>query len=267
MLPRLPRNLRIALVVIFVCCAPQIKATVSAQRGVGPGGAHLVISGQAGLRMPLASVRYHFGDDLRWADPRFDDQAWPIAEQVRWPLPAFNSDGFMWARARVTVSGDAPGPIALCLSQNTFAIAAEVFVNGKEVGHQGGLPPNVELILFPQDAVFDLPEGMAVPGTTLVVAFRVWYPPFVRTFGWFDGADFILEGSRNLRLALDADRATTLLEWGPTLTLNVLIGIMGLGLFVFWRGTGTREILLCSAMLIVYPVFQLMHDLGVLGLL
>ncbi len=42
---------------------------------------------------------------------------------------------------------------------------------------------------------------------------------------------------------------------------------MGLGLLAFWRWTRTREILLCSALLIVYPVFQLMHDLGVLGLL
>jgi phosphoserine phosphatase RsbU/P len=271
MLPRLPRNLRIALLVTFVCCAPQLKAAASAERGKGPGGPHLLLSEQPGTGSPLTSVRYHFGDDpdgkLGWADPGFDDQSWPIAEKVRWPVPAYNSDGFMWARARVTVPSDAAEPIALCLSQNTFAIADRVFVNGKEVGRQGSLPPNIEIILFPQDAVFNLPAGVAAPGKTLVVAFRVWYPPFVRTFGWFEGAGFILDGSRNLRLALDACKATTLLEWGPTLALNILIGIMGFGLLAFLRWTGTREILLCSAMLIVYPVFQLMHDLGVLGLL
>jgi len=278
MLPCLPRNLRIALLVLFVCCPLQVKAAASAERGIsvqprgkGPGGAHLATSGLYDRGILLSSVRYHFGDDpdgkLGWADPGFDDQSWPVAEQVRWPMPAFNSDGFMWVRARMTVPGDAAGPIALCLSQDTFSIADEVFVNGKQVGHQGSLPPQSELILFPQDAVFDLPAGMAAPGTTLEVAFRAWYPPFIRTFGWFDFADFILDGNRNLKLAVHADRATTLLEWGPTLALNVLIGIMGLGLLAFWRWTGTREILLCSAMLIVFPLFQLLHDLGVLGLL
>jgi hypothetical protein len=267
MLPRLPRNLRIALLVIFVCCAPQLKAAASAERGKGPGGPHLLLSGQSDTGIPLTSIRYHFGDDPHWANPGFDDQSWPIAEQVRWPVPAFNSDGFMWARARVTVRSDAAGPIALCLSQNTLAIADEVFVNGKEVGRQGSPPPHIEISLFPQDAVFDLPADVAAPGTNLVVAFRVWYPPFIRTFGWFDGAGFILDGSRNLRLAVNANRATTLLKWGPTLALNILIGVMGLGLLAFWRWTRTREILLCSAMLIAYPVFQLFHDLGVLGLL
>jgi hypothetical protein len=278
MLPRVPRNLRIALLTIFVCCAPPLKAALSTGRGIsaqprgeGPGGAHLAASGLYGRGILLSSVRYHFGDDpdgkLGWANPGFDDQSWPVAEQVRWPMPAFSSDGFMWVRARMTVPGDAAGPIALCLSQDTFSIADEVFVNGKQVGHQGRLPPQSELILFPQDAVFDLPAGEAAPGATLVVAFRAWYPPFIRTFGWFGFADFILDESRNLRLAVDADRAATLLKWGPTLALNVLIGFMGLGLLAFWRWTRTREILLCSALLIVYPLFQLMHDLGVLGLL
>jgi len=268
MLPRLPRNLRIAFLVICVYCAPQLKAAVSSERGKeGPGGAHLLPSGRSGTGIPLASIRYHFGDDPHWADPGFDDQSWPTVEQGRWPVPALNSDGFVWARARVTVPTDAAGPIALCLSQNILAIADEVFVNGNEVGRQGSPPPQIEISLFPQDAVFDLPSGVAAPGTTLVVAFRAWYPPFIRTFGWFGSADFILDGSRNLRLAVDASRATTLLEWGPTLGLNILIGIMGLGLLAFWRWTRTREVLLCSAMLVAYPVFQLFHDLGVLGLL
>ncbi len=206
MLPRLPRNLRIALLVILVCCAPSLKAAPSTWHGAGPGGAHLVSSGHPGLGLQLDSVRYHLGDDLHWTDPGFDDQSWPIAEQARWPLPPFDSDGFIWVRARATVPGVVAGPMALCLSQNTFAIADELFVNGKQSGRQGSLPPHVQLILFPQDAVFDLPVGVAAPGTTLVVAFRMWYPPFIRTFGWFGGADFILDGSRDVRLALDANK-------------------------------------------------------------
>ncbi len=33
-------------------------------------------------RMPVASLdgkwRFHPGDDMRWADPSFDDSAWPL---------------------------------------------------------------------------------------------------------------------------------------------------------------------------------------------
>lgn len=271
MISRLLRSLRIALPIIFACCGLHLGAEAAAERAGGPGGAHLILSEHSGLGFPLASIRYHFGDDadgkLGWAGPGFDDQSWPVAKQGRWAVPDFNSDGVVWVRARISIPSDATGPMALCLSEDTFAIADEVFVNGKRVGHQGSPPPHIEIIIFPQDEVFDLPSGVAAPGATVVIAFRAWYPPFVRTFGWFSGVDFILDGSRNLHLAVDANRATILLQWGPTLALNVLIGIMGLGLLAFWRSIGTREILLCSAMLIVFPVFQLMHDLGVLGLL
>jgi hypothetical protein len=39
-------------------------------------------------------VRYHFGDDAAWANPNFDDSAWPVAPDGKWPMPALNSDGF-----------------------------------------------------------------------------------------------------------------------------------------------------------------------------
>lgn len=42
-----------------------------------------------------AVVRYHFGDNARWANPKFDDSAWPVAQDGKWPTPAFQSDGYM----------------------------------------------------------------------------------------------------------------------------------------------------------------------------
>src|SRR5262249_10904617 len=49
-------------------------------------------------------VRYQFGDDpegkLGWANPDFDDSAWPVAINGMWPEPAFYSDGFVWVRCR-----------------------------------------------------------------------------------------------------------------------------------------------------------------------
>jgi hypothetical protein len=48
---------------------------------------------------PETLVRYHFGDDpegrLGWANPNFDDSAWPGAKDGSWPMPPIDSDGFV----------------------------------------------------------------------------------------------------------------------------------------------------------------------------
>src|SRR5580692_11330671 len=196
MLPRTPRSHWIALLVAtFAACAPHALGQVSA--GATPAAHqenasqiaeepdHSNLSNQSG-----GATRYHFGDDpdgkLGWADPNFDDSSWPVATQGRWPIPAFYSDGFMWVRVRIPVSGSITGPLALRDTQNFgesvngFVAADEVFVNGVQVGGRGGLPPRTELKTYGHDSVFDLPPGLAVPGKTAVVAFRAWYPPDVR---------------------------------------------------------------------------------------
>ena len=55
-------------------------------------------------------VRYHFGDDPAWANPNFDDSAWPVAQEGRWPKPVFDSDGFVWVRTPVPVRIDTSEP-------------------------------------------------------------------------------------------------------------------------------------------------------------
>jgi hypothetical protein len=44
-----------------------------------------------------AAVRYHIGDDpdgkLGWVNPGFDDSAWLVAKDGRWPMPPFYPDG------------------------------------------------------------------------------------------------------------------------------------------------------------------------------
>src|SRR3974390_1642022 len=76
------------------------------------------------------TIRYHFGDDLRWADPGFDDSAWPVAELGRWPAPSFYSDGFVWVRLRLPVRSDAGEGLAIrAMGPSSFS-ADEFFVNG-----------------------------------------------------------------------------------------------------------------------------------------
>ena len=132
---------------------------------------------------PTAIIRYHFGDDpdgkLGWANPNFDDSAWPQAKNGRWPLPLPAPDSFEWTRVRVTVPADASGRLAIKVSDPYHAlISFEIFVNGRPAVQRGTFRPNPEpvLVLWP-GSVFDLPAGLARPGETVVVAYRGWFQP------------------------------------------------------------------------------------------
>src|SRR5579883_640139 len=74
-----------------------------------------------------AQMRYHFGDNPRWADPNFDDSSWPVASNNRFPLPPVGSSRVTWLRARVSVPTD-PRPLAIRLPEleTTIAIPNEL---------------------------------------------------------------------------------------------------------------------------------------------
>jgi hypothetical protein len=210
-----------------------------------------------------AEVRFHFGDDPRWAAPNYDDRSWPAATQGRWPLPAFHSDGFIWLRVRVTVPKDAAGSLAFRETRsliifNIFTYASEMFVNGRLVGQQGALPPHVELKVIHPYNVFELPTGLTSAGESAVVALRIWYPPMVREQGGYTSGGFEIDQSRNLHLASRADFFSDLVSAGPNLALNALITMLGIGLLILWRWAGGHDVLLCGALLAVNPLFNLL---------
>jgi hypothetical protein len=121
-----------------------------------------------------APIRYHFGDDpdgkLGWANPNFDDSAWPHSKNGRWPLPLPAPDSFEWTRIRVTVPADASDRLAIKVSDPYHAlISLEIFVNGRPAVQRGTFPPNPEpvLVLWP-GSVFDLPAGR-LPGVVSAI--------------------------------------------------------------------------------------------------
>ena len=79
-------------------------------------------------------VRYHFGDDARWADPNRDDNLWSVAADGRVPTPAIDTDGFVRSRVRVAVPHNMAGPLAIRwdTGQNGPNVQ-EVYVNGVRV--------------------------------------------------------------------------------------------------------------------------------------
>jgi len=208
-------------------------------------------------------MRYHFGDDAEWASPSFDDSAWPVAKDGKWPTPAFYSDGFVWVRVRVPLPSETQAPLAIrtvgSLNWKNRALTAadELFVNGRPVGHQGSLPPHAEAVLNGRETVFDLPPGATQPGTTAVVAYRVWYPPYLRQTDVFGDTGFEFGESSMLHLAQRANRFAALIASGPDLALNGFVLILGVGLLIVGRWIGGRELPIFSVMLISMPLFSL----------
>jgi hypothetical protein len=209
---------------------------------------------------PAEPIRYHFGDDpdgkLSWANPSFDDSAWPIAKNGQWPMPPFYSDGFIWIRFRIPVRSNASGALAVRSSRDfnlgglPYSLADELYADGVLAGSQGSLPPHVEPDIQRRDAVFDLPATAATPGRTAVVALRVWCPPHLRRPANPAVVQISIDETRNLLLAQRADHATELYANGLNLALNIGIALLGIGMLVAWRWTGERDLLLFAWVMI-----------------
>ena len=220
----------------------------------------------------VGTIDYHFGDDARWAAPGSDDSGW-TAEQGGWPLPLFDSDGFVWVRTRVAVPKNVNEPLAVWVRiGGTHPGAAEVFVNGHAVGSEGGFPPSGAPEYLPPSAVFDLPPDAAAPGSTALVALRAWYMPRSRpmsssshtTTGFIEdtgpifrsSVELTIGGAATVRAAERTERLSELLGSVPDLALNALLGLVGLGLIVIWRWTRRAELAWCSALLIFNPLYE-----------
>ena len=233
---------------------------------------------QAEQSQSVPPVRYHFGDDptlaAHWADPNFDDSSWTVAQNGRWPMPmpGAASGDVAWVRLRVPVRINAPGPLAVHITQDVFPargpvrIAVQAFVNGHPVAQLGGFPPQADVSISAFDFVSDLAPSLAVPGETAIVVLRTWYPPFMHSTDAFATAGIDIDESRNLHLARRVNYLASLLAIGPDMALNAFIASMGVELLVFWRWARSRELLFSSGMLIATPALAVFNELMDLGL-
>ncbi|MCX6611673.1 MAG: DMT family protein [Acidobacteria bacterium] len=128
-----------------------------------------------------AQVRYHFGDDPRWAASDFDDSAWPVVENDSLPAPPKQGDGFLWVRQRMSApAGDAA--LWLRLKQQTLLpnFPVELRVDGAYVGSSGRLPPDAYMDSSVYEKVYDLPAGGEAGVRSVLVARRIWVPSSLR---------------------------------------------------------------------------------------
>jgi len=206
-------------------------------------------------------IRYHYGDNLAWAAPSFDDSSWPVAANGSWPVPAFHSDGFVWMRASVPV----PSASTKDLAVRVVGIAAytgpeQVFVNGRDAGNRGEFPPLGAPVYSAPSAVFILPHGTAAPGSTALVAVRIWYLPAWRTGAIPSNLRIRISDADTAELAQHAAFLSNALSLVPDLALNSLLALVGVGLFVLWFRIRRGELLWCAALLIFYPLLQWFWD-------
>jgi len=211
---------------------------------------------------PAQGVRYQFGDNPHWSSPSLDDSGWPVAQQGRWPEPAYYSDGFVWVRFRVAVRRDTAEPLALRVVNpiNTL-VADDIFVNGTSVGTIGRLPPHEWVNCLPQNAIFNLPMGLAQPGTIATIALRLWYPPFARHPNVLNTATFGFDQRRTLLAQQDAARVGSLLYNLPGMALNSLILLIGCAVLLMGWVSRSRRLLLYGAMLATTPWITLFFEL------
>ncbi|HEX2642442.1 MAG TPA: ATP-binding protein, partial [Thermoanaerobaculia bacterium] len=101
------------------------------------------------------------GDDPRWANPAFDDSAWPaVPLPATWKKQGFSGlDGYVWFRREVRLDPEARlaaarGELSLLLGASRYG-GYEVYAGGQRVGASRGWPAR---LAFPSPKAFPIPR-------------------------------------------------------------------------------------------------------------
>ena len=209
---------------------------------------------------PPPNLRYHFGDNPAWANPIFDDSAWPVAENAHVPAPPSNSNGFLWIRGRISVPAGLNGPLAVQTSVDAAHVGVpigvvEIYVNGTAAGQLGEFPPQDSPQIIPRSVTFPLHPVLAPPGQTVTVAVREWTPPALLVGAAARDIAISIDRATVLATAARADNADALLASQPMLVPNLLLILLGLALLALWPAVRSRELLLNAVWLITLPLY------------
>jgi hypothetical protein len=213
--------------------------------------------------------RFHPGDDLRWADPSFDDSIWPtIRSDQPWSEQGYPGlGGFAWYRFTLDLPASSRSTSILLVPITT---SYEIYFDGKLAGTCGKMPPVIAPYAEWQFHAFPLPDSPSAAPRTVHVALRVWHSGLWASYiGGGASRPGNLVGERSLITSELKHRATSqkvIFEDAYLYTaIGSLIGITILGLYAF--RTKEREylwfaILLLSsaadqAMQVIYNVFSL----------
>ena len=128
-------------------------------------------------RIPITELsgpwRFHTGDDPAWSSPSIDDSSWSLLFAGQsWTKQGYPTyTGVAWYRIRVRPP-EHSGPLALYVPGVNDS--AQIFANGRLIGHIGGVPPHPQLI-FSTRLLFRIPGDTSPPGQPLLLAIRIWH--------------------------------------------------------------------------------------------
>ncbi len=201
--------------------------------------------------------RFHTGDDMRWADPGFNDtpgeNGWEsiLADRPWGAQGHYAYTGFAWYRLnlRITPAPEVKTDFQLLLP--SLEDAGEVYWNGKLVGRYGKLPPRAWSPAVNAPAAFTLPDSRS--GT---LAIRVWSQPLGSSASGAGG------GISQTPLVGDAKSIADYIgDWNygflrGTLYFNarnVLYFIVALAAFVLWLRRRSETLLFWFSIFAICP--------------
>ena len=180
--------------------------------------------------------RFHAGDDLRWAEPGFDDSAWTVLQpREDWTEQGYSTkDNLLWLRFKLKAP---PKQASLVLLMPKMDVAYQIFADGEMVGQAGRLPPESPLSPVSAARVFTVPVKNAEE--PVVVALRLWHDPRLTGIGATHLNGNTYAGASKPLLALfGLSNAWDLLAHGNDYTvalLELVVGASSLLLFVLTR--------------------------------
>src|SRR5258706_9060460 len=117
--------------------------------------------------------RWQAGDDVTWAQPGFDDSAWPVVQVPGSNLPV--KEGFVWLRLHVTAPERSRN---LAIGLGALAEASEIYWDGRHIGglgtfHSSGMP-RCDILLRP--VAVRVPFEVIATNSKTVIALRLYRP-------------------------------------------------------------------------------------------
>jgi sigma-B regulation protein RsbU (phosphoserine phosphatase) len=226
-------------------------------------------------RVPVISLdglwRFHTGDDPRWADPQFDDSAWPLLRSDKsWTEQGYKDyRGVAWYRFKVVtpIGPDEPLSLQPAAILTNVLDSFEIFANGQKIAVCGVMPPHPQRWDCPV-TLSSLP--VTHPGGVLSMAIRVWRSP-LHYVDVPPGRSFI--GTTNaMQIYAQGQHDEILRDNTEVIVMTLLEGLSALfALALFFFSRSNREYLWFAAVMmfdslqcidIVWNSFRPMSFLG-----
>ena len=215
-------------------------------------------------RQPIASLdgmwRFHPGDNSAWANPAFDDSAWPlIASDRSWSDQGYPAmSGYAWYRFTVQIPARSKASSLLLVPIYT---SYEVYVDGHFAGTSGHMPPVIAphaMFEFQQFPLTEDSTGESKPAAkTVHVAIRVWHSQIWASYigggssraGSMAGESSLI--AAQLRSRQNAQKFIFVDDYVYSV-VGIIVGLTILGLFCF--RPKEHEYLWCAILLLSLAV-------------